>query len=63
MPNASTLEARSPGLVQGVERAPRAPAGRFHALAHRIAMPALERASRRPRADAAVGIDGVTQEP
>jgi retron-type reverse transcriptase len=51
----------SPGLVQGVERAQRAPEGRFHALAHRIDGPALERASRRQRPDAAVGRDGVTK--
>src|SRR4029450_2911322 len=62
MPNASTLEAMAPGLVQGVERAQREPAGRFHALAHLIDVPALERAYRRQRADAAVGVDGVTQE-
>jgi RNA-directed DNA polymerase len=45
-----------------VERAQREPEGRFHALAHLIDMPALERAYRRQRADAAVGIDGVTKE-
>jgi group II intron reverse transcriptase/maturase len=63
MPNASTLEAMSPGLVKGGERAQREPAGRFHALAHLIDVPALERAYRRQRADAAVGVDGVTKEP
>jgi group II intron reverse transcriptase/maturase len=52
----------SPGLLKGVERAHREPEGRFHALAHLIDMPALERAYRRQRADAAVGIDGVTKE-
>jgi RNA-directed DNA polymerase len=62
MPKASTLGDRSPGLVQGVERAPRAPAGRCHARAHLIAGPARERASRRHRANAAVGVDGVTKE-
>jgi RNA-directed DNA polymerase len=62
MPNASTLEAMSPGLVKGVERAQREPEGRFHALAHLIDVPALERAYRRQRADAAVGVDGVTKE-
>jgi hypothetical protein len=51
----------SPGLVTGVERAQRAPAGRCHALAHVIEVPALARASRRQRADAAVGMDGVTK--
>ena len=62
MPSALTLEHRSPGLVQGVERAQRAPEGRFHALAHRLAVPALTRAYRRARSDAAVGVDGVTKE-
>jgi retron-type reverse transcriptase len=45
-----------------VERAQREPEGRFHALAHVIDGPALERAYRRQRADAAVGVDGVTKE-
>jgi RNA-directed DNA polymerase len=62
MPNALTLADRSPGLLKGVERAQREPEGRFHALAQRIDMPALERAYRRQRADAAVGVDGVTKE-
>ena len=61
MANASTLEDMSPGRVKGVERAQREPAGRFHALAHLIEVPALERAYRRQRADAAVGVDGVTK--
>jgi RNA-directed DNA polymerase len=52
----------SPGLCKGVERAQREPAGRFHALAHLIDVPALERAYHRQRADAAVGVDGVTKE-
>ena len=63
MPTASTLDDMSPGLVKGVERAQREPEGRFHALAHLIDVPALERAYRRQRADAAVGVDGVTKEP
>src|SRR2546425_9183101 len=62
MPNASTLEAMSPGLVKVVERAKREPEGRFHALAHLIDGPALKRAYRRQRSDAAVGVDGVTKE-
>ena len=62
MPNASTLADMSPGLVKGVARAKREPAGRFHALAHLIDVPALERAYRRQRANAAVGVDGVTKE-
>ena len=63
MARASTLADRSPGLVQGVERAQRAPEGRFHALAHVIDGPALGRASRRQRSEAAGGVDGVTKEP
>ena len=62
MPNAWTLEDRSPGLVQGVERAQRAPAGRFHVLAPLMDGPALTRAYRRQRSEAAVGVDGVTKE-
>src|SRR3989454_7762636 len=58
----STLEDMSTGLVKVVERAQREPEGRFHALAHLIDVPALERAYRRQRADAAVGVDGVTKE-
>jgi retron-type reverse transcriptase len=46
-----------------VERAQREPEGRFHALAHLIDVPALARAYRRQRADAAGGVDGVTKEP
>jgi len=63
MANASTVDDRSPGRVKGVERAQREPEGRFHALAHVIDVPALARASRRQRADAAGGVDGVTKEP
>ena len=62
MPNASTLVDMSPGRLKVVERAQCEPEGRFHALAHLIDMPTLERAYRRQRADAAVGIDGVTKE-
>ncbi len=62
MASASTLADMSPGLLQGVERAQRAPEGRFHALAQLLDMPALERAYRRQRSEAAVGIDGVTKE-
>jgi RNA-directed DNA polymerase len=62
MPNASTLADMSPGLVKVVERAQREPEGRFHALAHLIDVPALGRAYRRQRSDAAVGVDGVTKE-
>jgi group II intron reverse transcriptase/maturase len=52
----------SPQLLEVVERARREPEGRFHALAHRIDVPALERAYHRMRKDAAVGVDGVTKE-
>ncbi len=62
MTNALTLGARSPGLVKGVARAQREPAGRFHALAHLSDVPALERAYRRQRANAAGGVEGVTKE-
>jgi RNA-directed DNA polymerase len=62
MAHASTLEDRSPGLVKGVARAPCEPAGRCHALAHLTEVSALARAYRRQRADAAVGVDGVTKE-
>ena len=61
MAHASTWDNRSPGLVKGVERAQGEPEGRFHALAPLIDMPALERAYRRQRSDAAVGMDGVTK--
>jgi RNA-directed DNA polymerase len=62
MANASTLENLSPQLLKVVERAQREPEGRFHSLAHLIDVPALERAYRRMRKDAAVGVDGVTKE-
>jgi group II intron reverse transcriptase/maturase len=62
MANASTLGNMSPELLKVVERAQREPEGRFHSLAHLIDAPALERAYRRSRKDAAVGVDGVTKE-
>ena len=62
MTDAQPLEDRSPGLFKGVERAQRAPEGRFHSLAHLIDVPALERAYHRQRSAAAVGVDGVTKE-
>jgi len=62
MTNASTLGDMSPQLVKVVERAQREPEGRFHSLAHLMDVPALERAYRRTRKDAAVGVDGVTKE-
>src|SRR5438093_245111 len=62
MPSALTLENMSPGLLKVVERATREHEGRFHALAHLLDVPALTRAYRRARSDAAVGVDGVTKE-
>ena len=62
MANALTLGNLSPELLRVVERAQREPEGRFHSLAHLIDVPALERAYRRMRKDAAVGVDGVTKE-
>ncbi len=62
MPDALTPETMSPGLLKVVERARTEPEGRFHALAHLIDVPALMRAYRRMRKDAAVGVDGVTKE-
>ncbi len=58
MTHALTLEAMSPGLLKVVERAKREPEGRLNALAHLIDVPALQRAYRRQRADAAVGGGG-----
>src|SRR5712691_1768977 len=62
MANASTLDDMSPGLLKGVERAKREPEARFHSLAQVIDVPALERAYRYQRSEAAVGVDGVTKE-
>jgi RNA-directed DNA polymerase len=62
MPDASTSAGMSPGLLKVVERARTEPEGRFHALAHLVDVPALERAYRRMRKDAAVGVDRVTKE-
>ena len=62
MSDASTSGGMSLQLLEVVERARREPEGRFHSLAHRIDVPALERAYHRIRKDAAVGVDGVTKE-
>ncbi len=62
MTNALTLENVSPQLLKVVGRAQQEPEGRFHSLAHLIDVSALERAYRRSRKDAAVGVDGVTKE-
>lgn len=61
MANASTLEVMSPQLQRVVKRAKQEPEGRFHSLAHLIDVSTLERAYRRSRKDAAVGVDGVTK--
>ncbi len=52
----------SPGLREVTERARCEPEGRFHSLAHKIDVEALERAYHAARVDAAVGVDGVTKE-
>ena len=62
MTNALTLGDMSPELLKVVDRATREPEGRFHSLAHLIDVRALERAYHRQRANAAVGVDGVTKE-
>ena len=62
MSDALMSERMSPELREVVERAQREPEGRFHSLAHRMDVPALERAFHRLRKDAAVGVDGVTKE-
>lgn len=62
MTEASILDKMSPQLRKVVERARNEPEGRFHSLAHLIDVPALERAYRRARKDAAVGVDGVTKD-
>jgi RNA-directed DNA polymerase len=62
MANAWTLEDMSPELLRVVDRAKREPEGRFHSLAHLIDIAALNRAYRRQRATAAVGVDGITKE-
>jgi hypothetical protein len=62
MNQASTWDTMSPELVRVAERAKREPDGQFHSLAHLIDGLALARAYYRQRADAAVGVDGVTKE-
>ena len=62
MSDAKTSWPVSPGLVKVAERAKRHPDQRILALAHLIDEPALERAYRSLRRDAAVGVDGVTVE-
>jgi RNA-directed DNA polymerase len=62
MNGAKTLKEVSPGLTKVAERAKRSPDQRILALAHLIDEPALERAYRRLRSNAAVGVDEVTVE-
>jgi RNA-directed DNA polymerase len=62
MTQASTWIGMSPELRKVAERAKREPDGQFHSLAHLIDELALYRAYGRQRADAAVGVDGVTKE-
>jgi RNA-directed DNA polymerase len=52
----------SPGLLKVADRAKRDPQGRILSLARLIDVPALRRAFKRIRKDAAVGVDGVTKE-
>lgn len=62
MSDAKTSWIKSPELKRVAERAKRHPDQRILALAHLIDEPALARAYRELRRDAAVGIDGVTVE-
>jgi RNA-directed DNA polymerase len=62
MSDAETSWRVSPGLLRVAERAKRHPDVKMLALAHHIDVPALERAYRKLRKDAAVGVDGVTVE-
>lgn len=59
---AATPPQMSPGLLKVAERAKRHPEVQMLALAHHIDEPALERAYRSLRRDAAVGVDGITVE-
>jgi RNA-directed DNA polymerase len=62
MNDAKTSRSVSPGLLKVAERAKRHPEQRILALAHLIDEPALERAYRTLRRNAAVGVDEVTVE-
>src|SRR4029079_1090211 len=62
MSDATTSWIKSPELAKVAERAKRHPDQRILALAHLIDEPALERAYRSLRRDAAVGVDAVTVE-
>lgn len=61
MRDAMTSQGMSTGLQKVMARARRDPGGKILSLAHRIDVPALERAYQRLRNDAAVGVDGVTK--
>jgi retron-type reverse transcriptase len=61
MPATSIADDKSPELLKVVERA-KDPRFTFLAMAHLIDEDALTRAYHRLRADAAVGIDGITKE-
>jgi len=61
MPEALISETMSPSLGKVAERARQEPQAQFHALAYRIDREALERAYRRQRQTAAVGVDGTTK--
>lgn len=60
MTDAMTSQDVPPGLTKVAERAKRHPDQRILALAHLIDEPALERAYRSLRKEAAVGVDGIT---
>ena len=62
MPQSSNWENMSPELMKVASRARQEPSAQFHSLAHLLDYAALERAFHRLRADAAVGVDGVTKE-
>jgi RNA-directed DNA polymerase len=62
MAEAKTFGEVSTGLLKVAERAKRNPEQKILALAQYIDVPALARAFRRLRKDAAVGVDGVTVE-
>jgi len=62
MSQASTWDGMSPQLRKVAERARNEPDGRFHSLAHLIDEMARARAFGRQRANATVGVDGVTKE-
>ena len=62
MKEAKTSENMSMGLLKVMERARKDPYGKMRSLAHHIDEETLERAFRRIRKNAAVGVDGITKE-